>query len=134
MPTPQLAKAPLQKPNLAPLVQELHDLRKKIAAYKPDISREAALCTLLRATANDEPAGKEIRIEGTKSFLLLGARTNQTIPNVLKLFKLITMKAFLGVVTCTAKALKENEVDPAIVAQIMETTQTGYRPLDTFEK
>jgi hypothetical protein len=126
--------APVTTTLIAPAVDERHLLKLKLAPYKADISRLKLLDELLRASVENEPADKVCTVQGVKYFAVLQARTNQVNCNCVTLLKLVGIKVFGAIVSCSKKALEENKVDPAVMAQVMETTQTGWRPLDTFAR
>jgi hypothetical protein len=115
--------------DLAPLVDELGEIDKKLATVRSDIAREKKLKETLRAAVSLRPANESIEIKGKQHVATLGPRGFQTIVDAVKVLKAVGSKLFPALVTVTTKALTDAKVDPAIVASCSATDQTGHREL-----
>jgi hypothetical protein len=128
-PKPKNTKKPL-----AGAVDEIGLLERTLAPFKPKFARLEALRKLIRASAADANPEDESKIEGLKFHAFLGARTIERTVNVLKLSQLLSSRGLMAVVSCTLAALEREGINPAIVAQVVEATQTGTRPLVVIPK
>ena len=129
MPKPAQSKEPL-----ASLVDELGDIRAELEPFRGKIAREQALEKLLRAASEDYPATQQRIVSGTRWDVVLGPRTNKTSVNIIKLLSLVKAKVFNAIVSCTVASLERNKIAPEIIAQVIETDQSGYRPLNVFKR
>jgi hypothetical protein len=122
---------------LGALADELGAIEKylapKMAPLKPAIARAEKLRKLLRDAHEVKPAWTAYFIKGEKFTVELGPRGSQDRVNVVKLAKLITPQALWGLVSCTLKNLWESDVNPAVIAQVIDTSATGTRPITITE-
>lgn len=130
MPSPKPAKAPASQ--FAPLADELGALEKEMAPFAQKISRIEALRKALRAGCPAKDA-EPWTVDGAHFVAVLGPRALERKCDFAALVKAIGAKAFAAFATCTLGALETN-VTPAIVASVVDSKATGFRPLKTFEK
>ena len=124
----------VSKPDpIADMVDELGRISKELGPWKGKIAREEFLRKALRqsCTAADDA---EQTFEGKGFTIKLGARGNERHVNVLKLMKLVSLRAFAALANVTLAALEANQTNPAIVAAVVEATPTGHRSIKIFEK
>ena len=127
--------APVKTPDpLAAIADELGLLEKELGPWKPKLARAEMLRKALRAACDERPVEHDCHVEGARFIAWLGAKPNVRTVNAVKLLKLITARAFASLATCTLTALEENSIDPAVIAQVVESAPTGCRPLTIFEK
>jgi hypothetical protein len=119
---------------LAAIVDELGDLDEKLKPWTPAIARQKFLRETLRESCADLSPEKETTIDGSRWRAWIGSRGIVRAVNVKKLLKLLTVRSFAAVVDCSISALEKHEVDPVIVAQVVEAAPTGYRPLKVYAK
>ena len=66
--------------------------------------------------------------------MVIGARGFQQVIDFGLLRTLVPQKVLDAVASVTTKAMKDEGVDPAIILQVTQTMQTGYRPLEVHAK
>jgi hypothetical protein len=119
-------------PAVAAIVDELGFLEKEVAPWKPKMARVELLRKSLRAHYDAELASTPHQAEGKLWVATLGAKGLSGTVNVVKLSKLISLRALTCVVECTQKALATL---PGVKAElVMEYDQTGSRTIELFEK
>jgi hypothetical protein len=128
----QLSLVPKADP-LADIADELGTLDKELGPWRGKLAREELLRKLLRngCTAADDA---EQSVEGRRFTINLGARGNERHVNVIKLMKLISLRAFGALASVTLAALEANQINPAVVAAVVESARTGHRSIKIFEK
>lgn len=117
----------------AAIVDEIGDLESLLAPLKPKQARLDALRTELRASYDDAPGAEAFRADGTRYFVMVGERGDQTVVDTAKLYKRIGWKAFLVLANVTVKALWA--LPKEVQAECKSTSEnTGPRPLKVLAK
>jgi hypothetical protein len=119
---------------LGDLADELGMLDQELAPVRAKLAREKALREALRDGAKTHSSTEEKIIEGRRFIVTLGPRSLVSEVNVKKLERLVSWRCLVGLATITQKALIDGKIDPAVQAQVIETSQTGYRHLAISEK
>lgn len=122
------------KDQLALMADELGSLEKELLPWKPKLDREKKLRELMRAAVDSKPATLGIEASGERFVVHLGPKALVRSVNVLELAKLISKRAFENLVSCTLAAMERAEINPVIQAQVIESSQTGTRPITITEK
>jgi len=131
---PARKPAPPKVDPLSQFVDELGNLEAELAPLKPKLARVKALRELLRSAAEEWPNGAGGRLAGRQWDAVLGPRGNETTVDVPKLQSLLTLRAFLPLVSITLTKLKAQKINPAIVGQVVKVESTGPRPLDVVAR
>lgn len=116
------------------LVDELGALEKEIAPFRLKLARADALRAQLREIVSTKPAGAVQTIEGKGFVVELGPRAIVRTVNVVKLESLVSLRCLVGIVSCSLKALLENNVSSKVQAAVIESHATGSRSITITER
>jgi hypothetical protein len=114
------------------MVDELIDISSTLDPFRTLIAREEALRKRLRAAADfpAQPADREIRISGSKGFVILGPRAFERVINFKLLVKKIGAVAFAKFAKCGLGDLEKNA--PGLDIACVTSANTGSRSLKVF--
>ena len=115
------------KPALS-MVDELGDLEKELAPFKPKIARVEAIRKALRDKYREEDSSKTFTLDGLRWQAVLGPCGNASEISVRALFKAIGVRKFLELATISIKAATA-AVPAEILSACMSVSQTGSRQL-----
>lgn len=114
-------------------VDELGLLEERLRPYRADISRVETLRKSIRSRFDAHDAGKAFEAAGDKFVVVVGPRSNERVIDYPKLIRSIGIKLFSSIARVTLTVL-DQQVDKAIVADVVSTVPTGARPLQVVER
>lgn len=120
----------LKTPTAAELIDELGDIRQRLAVVKPLAKRAEALRDIIVGWMAGKKPGATATFEGKRFRVVVGEQQNQrTVVNVGKLFDRLGRKRFLEVCSVTLKAVEESVAVPDR-AEFIKEEQVGARKLE----
>jgi hypothetical protein len=116
---------------LAKLADELGDLELELAPLKAKFARLDAIKLAIRGAYKTASAGDAYQVDGKRWTVLVGVCGNQTVVDVLALFKLVGAKVFLSIAGVSLKAIQEN-CAAEVLGAVVSTRLSGSRQLTTI--
>jgi hypothetical protein len=126
------AKAQKTDP-ISAIVDEIGVLEAELAPIKPKLNRLDALRRSIRLHCAGEAPTKELVIGGSHFYAFVGPCAFEQSVNNVKLAKLISPRAFVDLAKVALTDLKTS-IEPRIAAAVIESAQTGTRPLKVVAK
>jgi hypothetical protein len=113
------------------MVDEAAALDREIAPFRPKITRLEDLKKAIRLEYEAADANTPHVAPGVKFCAVLGPKASQATIDISHFVKLVGMKAALGVLSCTLKAL---DAFPAAIPLVVTRANTGTRSLEFYRK
>ena len=127
---------PAKKPALptlaAAIVDEIGDLERELAPWKPKEARLEMLRRQARACYDALGANDTAEAQGERYVLLVGVSGIQQSVNVARLARTIKLSKLVEIVSCTLTNLRL--AFPGIATQFIDSEQTGPRSLKVVER